>query len=110
MKRRIARALLGVLFVGSLSACTPQEWIILHFGAEAPAAIRVAQCESSMNPNAVSPGGGNHGLFQINNVHRATFERVTGRPWSDRYDAGANAQFAHWLWEQQGWGPWSCKP
>jgi hypothetical protein len=79
-----------------------------HFGAAAPAAIRVARCESGLNPRAVSPGGGNHGLFQINNVHRGTFESVTGAPWSAVYDAETNTRFARWLYGQQGWGPWAC--
>jgi hypothetical protein len=63
-----------------------------------------------MNPSAVSPGGGNHGLFQINNVHRSSFEAVTGRPWSDVYDADANAQFARHLYNGSGWHPWACQP
>lgn len=84
------------------------EIIQRYFGAEAPKARQVARCESGMNPRAVSPGGGNHGLFQINNVHQGTFESVTGAPWSAVYDAEMNTRFAHWLWSQQGWGPWAC--
>jgi hypothetical protein len=79
-----------------------------YFGASASKAISVARCESGLNPRAVSPGGGNHGLFQINNVHQGTFQSVTGAPWSAVYDAETNARFAHWLWSQQGWGPWAC--
>lgn len=79
-----------------------------HFGDAAPTAIRVARCESTLNPRAMSPGGGNHGLFQINNVHRGTFESVTGAPWSAVYDAETNTRFAHWLYRQSGWGPWAC--
>jgi len=79
-----------------------------YFGSQSATAIRVARCESGLNPRAVSPGGGNHGLFQINNVHRGTFESVTGQPWSAVYSADANTRFAHWLWSQSGWGPWAC--
>lgn len=79
-----------------------------HFGSAAGTAKRIAQCESGLNPAAVSPGGGNHGLFQINNVHRGTFESVTGAPWSAVYDAETNTIFARWLYGQQGWGPWAC--
>jgi hypothetical protein len=79
-----------------------------HFGAAAGKAISVARCESGLNPRAVSAGGGNHGLFQINNVHRGTFESVTGQPWSAVYDADANTRFARWLYGQEGWGPWAC--
>jgi pyruvate/2-oxoglutarate dehydrogenase complex dihydrolipoamide acyltransferase (E2) component len=79
-----------------------------HFGAQAATAKRVAACESGLNPGAVSPGGGNHGLFQINSVHQGTFQSVTGAPWSGVYDAELNTIFAKWLYDQQGWGPWAC--
>jgi hypothetical protein len=71
--------------------------------------MRLAHCESTLNPGAVSPGGGNWGLFQINTVHRSSFEAVTGRPWSAVLEADANAQFARWLFDQQGWAPWACR-
>lgn len=73
-------------------------------------AVRVAQCESELNPRAVSPTN-DHGLLQINaKYHRAQFERVTGAAWSPNvYHASYNAAYAKWLWEQQGWGPWTCR-
>jgi hypothetical protein len=71
-------------------------------------AVRVASCESSLNPGAVSAGGGNHGLFQINNVHAGSFAAVTGQSWDARYNAHYNAQFARYLYDQSGWGPWAC--
>lgn len=84
--------------------------IISHFGSIGQSAINVARCESTLNPNAVSRGGGNWGLFQINTVHRDAFESVTGQPWSNVLDADANAQFAAWLYNQSGgWGPWACR-
>jgi hypothetical protein len=78
-----------------------------HFGSAAPAAIRIARCESSMNPNAVSATD-DHGLFQINAVHRGQFEAVTGAPWSSVYDPQLNTIYARHLYGQQGWGPWAC--
>ncbi len=78
-----------------------------HFGSAAPAAVRIAQCESGMNPNAVSPTN-DHGLFQINIVHRGQFEAVTGAPWSSVYDPELNTIYARHLHAQQGWGPWTC--
>jgi hypothetical protein len=108
--KHIPRLLAAGLGVLALGACSPQQYIDQIFGSEAPAATRVAECESSMNPRAVSPGGGNHGLFQINNVHSGTFEQVTGRPWGDVYDPEANTRFAKWLWDQEGWSPWGCRP
>lgn len=74
-------------------------------------AARVADCESSLDPNAVSPDGANWGLFQINRVHRADFEAFAGRSWNDAiFDADANAAYARHLYDQQGWTPWACRP
>lgn len=72
-------------------------------------AVRVADCESNLNPGAVSAGGGNHGLFQINSVHRSSFTAVTGQPWASVYDAYYNAQFARHLYDSSGWQPWGCR-
>lgn len=73
-------------------------------------AVRVAQCESELNPRAVSPTN-DHGVMQLNaRYHRAQFERVTGVAWSPNvYHASYNAAYAKWLWSQQGWGPWTCR-
>jgi hypothetical protein len=111
---------LGLIMIGGLglSACNPAETIsrlsvadaiAVAFGPNGLAATKIATCESSLNPRAVSPGGGNHGLFQINNVHAARFPQVTGRPWSDRYDAHANARYAAFLFRESGWRPWACR-
>lgn len=110
MKHLFTRIAGATALVIGLGACTPEEYIDTLFGAQAGQARSVAWCESTMNPGAVSPGGGNHGLFQINNIHRASFERVTGQPWSMRYDAYQNTLFAKWLFDQSGWRPWTCQP
>lgn len=83
------------------------EIIVRYFGSAAPTARRIAECESGMNPNAVSPTN-DHGLFQINAVHRNEFEAVTGASWSAIYDPELNTKYAHHLWSQQGWSPWTC--
>jgi hypothetical protein len=70
-------------------------------------AIRVAQCESSLNPSAISPDGANFGLMQVNAVHRA---RVGG-DLSRLLDAATNVAVAYAIYlDAGGWGPWSCKP
>jgi soluble lytic murein transglycosylase-like protein len=122
MTKRLRAALLGAVFVGALglTACdqnaqanTPsaaQDAIVQTFGPIADQAMGVARCESGLDPNAVSRGGGNFGLFQINTVHRDSFESVTGQPWSNVLDPYANTQFAAWLYNQSGgWGPWACR-
>ncbi len=108
--KRIRMLTVAGLAALALGACTPQAWIQQSFGAHSSEATRVATCESGLNPRAVSPGGGNHGLFQINNVHRANFTRVTGQPWSAVYNPHYNAMYAKYLFNQSGWRPWACKP
>lgn len=81
----------------------------MFFGSQAGNATAVARCESGLNQGAVSPGGGNHGLFQINSVHRGSFQQVTGQQWNRVYDSYWNSMFAKHLFDRQGWGPWSCK-
>jgi len=107
-------AFAALALVVTFAACTPQQAtnvaIHLIFGDHADEAHAVVECESGHNHLAVSPDGSNHGLFQINNVHRSTFEQVTGKPWADRYDPVLNTAFAKWLYDQQGWRPWSCRP
>jgi soluble lytic murein transglycosylase-like protein len=123
MTKRLRAALLGLVFVGTLglAACDPggsgavapspsQDAINIAFGPLASQATRVAQCESGLNPAAVSSGGGNWGLFQINRVHAGQFQAVTGQPWSAVTDPYANARYAAWLYNQSGgWGPWTCR-
>ena len=122
MTKRLRAALAGAVFVGALglTACDPnaqadtpsviQDAVNQAFGPIADQGMRVAQCESGLDPNAVSSGGGNWGLFQINTVHRDSFTGVTGQPWENVRDPYANAQFAAGLYNQSGgWGPWACR-
>ena len=73
-------------------------------------AVRVADCESDLNPKAVSPGGANHGLFQINTVHKATVERM-GYSWNQIYDPYVNSKVARKIFDSAGgsWRPWGCR-
>lgn len=102
------RLLLAALAVVVLSGCTPEQVIRVIFHEEPDRAVDVATCESGLDPAAVSPDGSNHGLFQINNVHRSVFEQRIGHPWSERYDPVVNTAYAHWLYLDQGWRPWTC--
>lgn len=112
LRRRARRiptiAIFGIALLAG-AACTPQQQIATVFGDRTPEAERVAHCESTMNPGAVSPTN-DHGLFQINAVHREEFTRVTGQPWSSIYDARWNSVYARHLYATQGWSPWSCQP
>lgn len=108
MKKLLIPVLAGFLIVLA-SGCTPTDVAVGHFPANQQATARcIIHYESTGNPGAVSPGGGNHGLFQINTVHRNTFKQVTGENfYPGVYNADANGKFAAWLWRQQGWRPWS---
>ena len=78
--------------------------IASHFPAgEVSTACAVMMCESQGNPNAISPTN-DHGLFQINVVHRNSFD------WSRRYDPHVNTAYAASLWGRKGWQPWTCQP
>lgn len=110
---RLRRALGALLLVFALGACTPEDFIHLAFAEQGAnnhqqdQAVRVAKCESSLNHAAVSPGGGNWGLFQINKVHRGRVEAM-GFTWDQMLLPYENAQVAAAIWAEQGWGPWTC--
>lgn len=83
------------------------------FGADGPAAVRVAECESSMNPNATNstPIGGSHaaGLFQI--LYPSTWY-TTSQGGHSPYEATANIIAAHEIFLRDGhsWREWVCQP
>lgn len=109
---RIRKLVAAAVAVVALGACTPDEAIWLWFHDLGDHKVReahlIVQCESGHHPDAVSPGGRDHGLFQINNVHRAEFERVTQVGWEHRYTPYWNAAYARHLYDQRGWQPWTC--
>jgi hypothetical protein len=70
-------------------------------------AIRVADCESSLNPKATSPGGTYLGLWQFS---KATWKDYGG-PGDDPRDVSAYRQtLVAWeLFQDRRWDPWpSC--
>lgn len=87
---------------------------IIHevFGSHAAQAIRIAQCESTMNPNAVNSQaiGNSHaeGLFQI--LYPSTW-KGTSQAGRSPFDPRANAKAAYDLFRGDGytWAQWQCK-
>jgi hypothetical protein len=75
------------------------------FGPDADQAIRVAECESGLNPAAYNPSGA-AGLFQI---MPGTWVGTSQRG-ASRYDAHANAVAAHDIFVRDGhsWREWAC--
>jgi len=115
MTKRLRALLLAAVVVGgfALASCTPEEIsihaILTNFqGDLGGQAVNVARCESSLNPGAISPGGGNYGLFQINTVHRSLVASM-GYTWDELLNPYVNADVARAIYDQAGgWSPWAC--
>jgi len=67
--------------------------------------LRVARCESNLDPNAINAGGDTHGLFQF---LPSTFAST---PYAEHsiYDPWANANAAGWMWSQGRRNEWVCQ-
>lgn len=78
------------------------------FGSYASQALRVAQCESSLNPSATNSSSGAAGVFQF----MASTWAGTSYAGYSRYNAWANINAAHQVFVRDGysWREWSCKP
>lgn len=87
-----------------------QEYVvdkILQFFPDAPIMVQVARCESGLNPQADrltydGRTGIDVGLFQINQVHLATLNKLG----LDRYDLYDNLTFARMLYDTNGTRDW----
>lgn len=66
--------------------------------------LRVARCESGLNPNAVNPAG-SYGLFQFIPSTWAS----TPYAQYDIFDAWASANAAGWMWSVGRRGEWVCQ-
>ena len=81
-----------------------------RWGLSAQKMLRVAECESGLNPRAQSPSRKYVGLYQFERASwetRARWAGYEGRPW---WDPVANANTAGWLvTEGGGWGHWTCR-
>lgn len=76
-----------------------------NYGQSREDMLRVARCESGLDPNAVGGGGAYHGLFQF---VPSTF---AGTPYGkyDIYDPWANANAAGWMWSEGKKSSWVCQ-
>lgn len=75
--------------------------IVEIFGERAPQACRVALCESTWNPSALSASGYYVGLFQIGRHHG----------WGASFDGETNTRYAYELSKGgYDWSQWSCRP
>ena len=71
---------------------------------ELPTLDKVMWRESRCTPDAYS--NGNHGLTQLNNIHRAWVEELGWTFPDDLYDPAKNLRFAYLLWADDGWKHW----
>jgi uncharacterized protein YraI len=76
-----------------------------NYGQSREDMLRVARCESGLDPNAVGGGGAYHGLFQF---VPSTF---AGTPYGeyDIYDPWASANAAAWMWSEGQKSSWVCQ-
>jgi hypothetical protein len=76
-----------------------------NYGQSRDDMLRVARCESGLNPQAVGGGGAYHGLYQF---VPSTFSQTPFGEY-DIYDPWANANAAAWKWSEGGKGDWVCQ-
>ncbi|MGB9678306.1 MAG: transglycosylase SLT domain-containing protein, partial [Candidatus Ratteibacteria bacterium] len=75
------------------------EAIYIYFGKN-EVAYAIAMAENGLDCTAVSKTN-DHGLFQINAVHKGKFR-------GDVYDCYENTRVAYEIYKKQGWRPWSA--
>lgn len=75
------------------------------YGQPRAAMLRVAQCESVLDPNAVNPASGVSGLFQFLPSTWATTPYAN----QDIFDPVANAEAAAWMWSVGRRNEWHCQ-
>ena len=75
------------------------------YGQSENAMVRVARCESTLNPCALNPSGPYYGLFQF---LKSTWKTT---PYGDRdiYDPEAQALATAWMWKEGRKDEWVCQ-
>jgi soluble lytic murein transglycosylase-like protein len=85
-------------------AATIEDLIRETFGKRSDEALRVASCESKLDPKALSRAGA-RGVFQIMPVHTWRVAQVGG---TNLDDPKTNVRVAKALFDDEGWRPWTC--
>ena len=76
-----------------------------RYGQSRKAMVRVARCESNLDPCAVNRAGPYYGLFQF---LRSTWKTTPYRD-EDIFDPRANARAAAWMWKEGRRDEWACQ-
>lgn len=77
-------------------------------GLDGNAAVRVAQCESTLNPHATN--GSHDGLFQQARAYWPDRARTYGVPGQSAFNPRANIVVSAGMVAGSGWSHWSCRP
>ncbi len=82
----------------------------LEFNADAAFLLRVARCESRMDPNAIGDHGMSLGLFQFQAATFLGYARLSGLGYSlaDLGDPHAQIRLAAWAFANGRSSAWSC--
>lgn len=100
------------LLITACQPTTPRQAVQARWGHNFACAERVIQRESGWNPTALSSGGGNIGLFQLNAYHKTWIRNELGYSWQELKDPAKNAHAAKVLSTKafhqygDGWQPW----
>jgi hypothetical protein len=82
-------------------------WAAVRWGASEPALVRVAQCESGLNPQAYNAGGGFSGLFQFLPATYWAYARLAAETRS-YWSASGSANVAAWMFAHGLAHQWGC--
>lgn len=105
MTKLAVAALIATTTVACAPApASPQQAIIDALGGDASFGVRLARCESTLNPTARN--GTHIGLFQLAKRYHETRARRLGFTWSQMTQSTPNAVVAHDLFREQGRTPW----
>lgn len=80
---------------------TIEDKIRTTFKEDPETAVRIAKCESGLNPKAKNKTSSARGLFQV----MQSWHRINEK-WLLNEDI--NIQVAYQLWQEQGWNPWEA--
>ena len=86
---------------------TAIHWAATRWGASEAALVRVAQCESALNPRAYNAGGGYSGLFQFLPATYWAYARLAGETRS-YWSASGSANVAAWMFAHGLANQWTC--
>lgn len=79
-----------------------------EYGLDPVKALRIAKCESGLNPLAKNPNSSAKGIFQFIDGTWSSVSRIRGIS-ASVLDAEANIDNAMWLAKKEGWKHWVCQ-